>query len=239
MSVIRNSSRGRQTNSARKGFRPHLEALESRLVPALSINDAVLFEGTGGTVQAVFAVNLSAPAIAPVTVQYATADDTAHAHGDYQPVRGTLTFPSGEMSAFISVPVFGDATDEPDETFFVRLSSPMNDVIADGLGVGTIVDDDLPPALSINDASVVEGDVGNIKTQFEVQLSAPSENVVVVNYTTVDATATSPADYQATSGALVFAPGETSHLVVVRVNGDTLREGNETFLVSLSNPVNA
>ena len=38
--------------------------------------------------------------------------------------------------------VNGDRLAEPNETFVVNLSSPTNATIADGQGVGTIVDDE-------------------------------------------------------------------------------------------------
>jgi hypothetical protein len=63
--------------------------------------------------------------------------------------------------------------------------------------------------------------------------------VVTVGYATADGTATAPADYTATSGTLTFAPGETAKTVTVAVVGDTLVEGDETFSLVLSGPVNA
>ena len=46
-------------------------------------------------------------------------------------------------------------------------------------------------------------------------------------------------DYQAVSGTLTFAPGETSKTITVPVNGDRLGEPDETFVVNLSNSTNA
>jgi hypothetical protein len=63
--------------------------------------------------------------------------------------------------------------------------------------------------------------------------------VVTVDYTTADGTATAPADYNATSGTLTFQPGETAKTVSVAVVGDTLFEGDETFIFVLLNQVNA
>ena len=54
--------------------------------------------------------------------------------------------------------VNGDRLGEPNETFFVNLSSPTNATIADGQGVGTILDDE--PRISINDVTVTEGNTG-------------------------------------------------------------------------------
>src|SRR5262249_36515762 len=77
----------------------------------------------------------------PVTVQYATADGSATvADGDYTPVSGTLTFAPGQTQQTVTVLVKGDAVAEPDETFFVNLSSPTNAVLGTSQGTGTIKD---------------------------------------------------------------------------------------------------
>jgi extracellular elastinolytic metalloproteinase len=65
--------------------------------------------------------------------------------GDYVPVSGQLIFPPGTTTQTINVTVNGDNENEPDETFFVNLSSPINATLVDGQGVGTIVNDDVPP----------------------------------------------------------------------------------------------
>lgn len=46
------------------------------------------------------------------------------------------------MTAAIPVTVTGDLLVEPDETFTVVLSAPVNASILDGTGVGTILSDD-------------------------------------------------------------------------------------------------
>jgi large repetitive protein len=45
--------------------------------------------------------------------------------------------------------------------------------------------------------------------------------------------------YQATTGTIVFAPGQTTATVSVVINGDRIAEQDETFIVRLTNPVNA
>ena len=60
-----------------------------------------------------------------------------------------------------------------------------------------------------------------------------------VAYNTSDGTATAGGHYQAKTGTLTFAPGETSKTITVPVNGDRLVEPNETFFVNLSTPTNA
>jgi hypothetical protein len=62
---------------------------------------------------------------------------------------------------------------------------------------------------------------------------------VTVKYATANGTATAGSDYTAASGALTFAPGQTSLTVPVPVIGDAILESNETFYVNLSSPVGA
>lgn len=113
--------------------------------PTMAINDASISEGNSGTVNVVFTVSLSAASGSTVTVNYATANSTAVAGSDYTAANATLTFGPGETTKNITVTVTGDTAVENNETFFVNLSAPANATIADGQGLGTIINDDTPP----------------------------------------------------------------------------------------------
>jgi hypothetical protein len=95
------------------------------------------------------------------------------------------------------------------------------------------------PSIAISNVAVTEGNSGTKNATFNVTLSKTSASTVTVHYATVDGTATDTSDYQAKSGTLSFAPGETSKPISVLVNGDTTPEPNETFAVNLSAPTNA
>jgi hypothetical protein len=96
-----------------------------------------------------------------------------------------------------------------------------------------------PPAMAINDVSVVEGNIGTVAATFTVSLSFASTETVTVAYATADGNATAGSDYQAASGTVTFAPGETSKTITVLVTGDRLPEPTETFAVNLSAATNA
>ena len=91
----------------------------------------------------------------------ATSNGSAGAPGDYAAASTTVTIPAGETSKTVDVGVKGDALDEPDETFNVTLSSPVNATLGDASATGTIVDDDAPPAVSVSDVTVTEGNSGH------------------------------------------------------------------------------
>jgi Ca2+-binding RTX toxin-like protein len=201
--------------------------------PGLIINDIQIQEGSSGTTNAVFTVTLTGTTTNTVSVTYATANGTGTSGSDYTSTTGSLSFAPGTTSKTISVPVIGDAVVESNETFFVNLSSARNATLLDAQGSSTIVDDDRK--LNINDISIIEGDSGTKNASFNVSLSSPSSQVVTVNYATANGTAMAGSDYTAVTGTLTFAANQTSQSIIVPILGDTLSEGNENFLVNLSN----
>ncbi len=114
--------------------------------PSLKINDVKLTEGNSGTKPFTFTVTLSAASGRTVTVNYATANDSATAGttgaADYIAASGTLTFNAGTTTRSITVSVRGDTTKEKDEKFLVNLTAASNATISDAKGEGTIEDDD-------------------------------------------------------------------------------------------------
>jgi hypothetical protein len=205
----------------------------------LSINDVSTTEGDSGTKILSFTLTLSGASSQPATVNYATANVTATAGSDYVGTSGTLTFNPGDLTKPIDVTINGDQVFEANETFFVNLSSPTNATISDNQGQGTIINDDPPPALSINDVSTTEGDSGTKMLSFTVTLAGASSQTATVNYATANLTAEAGSDYIATNGTLTFNPGDLTKQIDVTIKGDQSFEPNETFFVNLTSPSNA
>jgi ELWxxDGT repeat protein len=95
------------------------------------------------------------------------------------------------------------------------------------------------PRLRVEDVRVTEGDGGTAAARFTVTLSSAQAQNVTVDYATSDGTATAGSDYDAASGTLTFAPGETSKRIDVAVHGDTAPENDENFFVTLRNAAGA
>jgi hypothetical protein len=209
--------------------------------PAISINDVSLNEGNSGNTAFGFTISLSNASAQTVTVNWTTNNGTATtADSDYTSANGVATFLPGSTSQPVTVQVTGDSKFETTETFTVDLSTPANATISDSQGVGTIQNDDALPAISINDVSHNEGNAGTTAYDFVVSLTNPSSQIVTVNYTTNDATATlADNDYATATGTVTFPAGTTTQPLQVLVNGDTNNEPVETFTVDLSTPGNA
>ena len=212
---------------------PPASAAGSR-IPSLAIDNAKVHEGDSGFNKLVFTVRLSRPSSA--RVHYRVSGGTA-TKKDFKAVHGTLRFNGSIASRKITVKVIGDALHEPDETLSVHLSNPSRARIVDGVGRGTILDDDglggAGPGFSIGDFTVTEGNVGTTDAVFDVTASSSSTNPISVDFTTTDGSAGAN-DYNPAGGTLIFAPGETAKQVTVQVIGDTLSEPSETFRVNLS-----
>ena len=203
----------------------------------ITVSDTTVTEGNSGFSTLAFTVKLSAAASGPVTVAYATSNGTARAGQDYVAQTGTLTFAAGETSKVVNVQVTGDTAIEGNETVRLSLSSPVGAAIKDGLGIGTIVNDDTTalPSLSISDASSAEGSAAAPGyTTFTVSLSSAATGPVSVNFATADGTAVAGSDYVAKSGTLTFAAGETQKTIQVATIGDAASETNESFSLVLS-----
>jgi len=150
-------------------------------------------------------------------------------------VEGSVTLQPGETTkkVFFALPV--------DFVGTVTVTIIDVDGVAVAPGTGTTANNtvragEFTPALSIADASVAEGNSGTVQANFAVTLNPASSQVVTVQFATSNGTAQVGQDYQATSGTLTFQPGDTSKTISVPVIGDTQFEGNELFLMTISNP---
>jgi len=95
-----------------------------------------------------------------------------------------------------------------------------------------------PPAVSITNAVILEGDVGTTSLVFNLTLSSAMGVPVSVNFATADGSAVAGSDYIATNGMVIFAPGITNQTIAVAVIGNRNYEPDKTFSVTLSNPTN-
>ncbi|MEO5802635.1 MAG: Calx-beta domain-containing protein, partial [Verrucomicrobiota bacterium] len=213
-----------------------VETLTTVNVPTLSINAVSVVEGN---TNAVFTLVLSSPSSQTLSVNYATADDTATGGSDYFSTNGTVTFTLGQTNKTITVGIRGDLLNEATEFFFVNLSNPVNVTIAEGQGIGIITDDDPLPSIFISDATVTEGNIGTTNINFVVSLVPVSGQIVTVNYSTANGSADSSSDYESASGTITFNPGQTNQILGIVIRNDTTNELTETFFVNLTNQVNA
>ena len=105
---------------------------------------------------------------------YATAPASASEGSDYEHKTGNYVFPPGDVSETVVFKVKGDTLFEPDETFSVVLTDPINGAPGpDMRGEITIDDDDSTPTPTLTNPSILEGNSGLVDLVFEATLAAP------------------------------------------------------------------
>ena len=201
--------------------------------PGLRIEDARASESDG---RIGFPVRLAVASGKTVTVEYATQALSATPGLDYQAVSGTLTLHPGSTGETIWVTLLDDRIRENDETLRMVLTGPRNAAPGNLVATGTIEDDDLPPAIRVEDARALES-AGHIG--FSVRLDAVSAQTVTVRYATRAVSASSDVDFVPRSGSLTVPPGTTERKIWVETVNDRLDEADETFELVLSEPRNA
>ena len=183
------------------------------------------------------------------TTDYTGDQPSATAGADYTQ-QGSNTQPryrdfSGLATATIHIPLTNDVTDEEDEFFIVSVSPVGSTVSVDAI-LG-ILDDDGPPTLSLADATAPEDE----NVVFTITMSHPSSRDVTFKWKTEDDTdganpATSRRDYVPVPASVLgrnptvtIPAGSTTASLTVSVHEDYDIEEDETFLVTLLDPVNA
>ena len=231
-------------------------------LPTLVINDANVFEGNSGTkimnlpVSFVGAQNNTVTGVVSAVsmssgVGFNPATGGASCSGSVDfvqfinvPFSIPPNTPNGTLS--VNITICGNTTIEPNEHIFVSLTGVAGATCLEGTctALGTILDDDGPVTISINDISVSEPVVrGATRTAaFTVSLNHPSTVNTLVNFSTSNGTATAGGsfpDYQSTSGTLTIPPDTLTGTINVTIVGDQIQESNQTFFVNLANAVNA
>jgi YD repeat-containing protein len=164
------------TNATLGAFPSHVVTLQDDdLPPALTINSFQVNEASG---TATFTVSLSALSGNTVSVNYATADQTALACTsttppqicDYGATSGTLVLSPSTPAGTITVTLLNNQRAEVPETFAVNLSSPVNATLANSQGIATINDDEVRapidpalPALFVPDVHSSAAEAGYLQ----------------------------------------------------------------------------
>ena len=105
---------------------------------------------------------------------------------------------------------------------------------ADGRRLAERIELAIPGVPSVSAAAAAAGESDGALA-FAVRLSRARDEAVTVDWATADGTAAAGSDYEAGSGTLTFAPGQTERTVRVAVLDDAEAEGNETLTLALSN----
>ncbi|MFC2165267.1 Calx-beta domain-containing protein, partial [Acidobacteriota bacterium] len=174
-----------------------------------------------------------------VTVDYAVTGGTADGGGtDYTLASGQLSYTPGATSRNIPITIVNDTLSEGPETVVIALSSPTNASLGTTPHTFTIIDNDTTTVGFDQATSSANENAGSVN--IPVTLSTSSALTVTVDYAVTGGTADGGGtDYTLASGQLSYTPGATSRNIPISIVNDTLSEGSETVVITLSSPTNA
>ncbi len=212
----------------------------------LAVGDARVIEGDGATTNAVVEVTLvgGAQAAGPVEVEYHTLDGSARVgENDYRAREGRLVFPQGVDRLEFNLQVVGDQIREPDESFYVELSNPLNATISRSIGAVTIVDDDGsgdgadpgdPDQGAMLDLVAPERVPEHGRVAVQVRLEGNPASAVSAELRTEPMSAKAGEDFEARTIQLRWSPGQTGERPArIAVIDDLRVEERESFRLVL------
>ncbi len=200
-------------------------------------SDAFAFNENIGT--ALITVTRTGGSDGAVSVDCSTINGTATAPADFTALSGaTISWSDGDTAPkACSVTIADDILEEDVESFTVTLSDATGDAVVGSVNVATvqIVDNDDPGEIAFSD-DIYEVEEGAGSLTVTVLRKVGTTGTVTVEYETVPGTATSPDDFESTSGTLTWGDGDNSPRVISIPIGDTDTETLKVFSVVLSAP---
>ena len=181
-----------------------------------------------------FTVTRTGATTSALAVNYAISG-TAVNGTDYQTLSGNVTVAAGQTTATITVTPIDNSIVDGTRTVILTLSanaaytvgSPSSATVSIADNDGTAL-----PSVTIVATNPNAAEPSTTGT-FTVTRTGATTGALTVNYA-ISGTATNGTDYQTLSGSVSIAAGQTSATITVTPIDDTLVEGTETVIATLS-----
>jgi Calx-beta domain len=248
--------RGLQLDTAGTGFKVSAKAVNPTNTPARFANPEFqafsqerLFSPIGSTTydSHFFVPGTSTPATTSAFgAVFTDVDTTGSAKIDYFDEAGalldTVVVPASSNGGLSFA---GESFNAGERIGRVRVTSGTTTTLtSDPAGQDAVVQDDFiygePLAGKVAfhvAAQRVDEDAGT--AALTVTRTGANAGTATVAYATADGSAKAGNDYTAKTGTVTFGPGETSKQVTIAIAADTIKEGDESFAVTLSNATGA
>ena len=238
------------TNKANQFVIADAVRIERIDAPALQIRplNSVQSEADSETVPLTFAVTRTGDTSQPTAVDFEIGGKSVADADDFGGVlpAGTISFLAGESTKTLIVDVSGDQNFEVDESFEVTLFNPANgEALTIPNASGTILNDDSGLSIDALDAIKPEGSDGSTSTlTFAVNRLGNTDGPASATFAVTGGgqsfvNADDFADGSFPNGVVSFDDGESSKIVSVDIRADSDVEGDESFVVTISNSVGA
>ena len=193
----------------------------------LSIEGLEIIEGNSGNIQITRVGDLDIE----TSITLKTISGSATESLDFTPLNTTVNFSVGEDTQQVNFQSFADLLVEGTETLSVQLSDPSEgSIILNGSAEVSILDEDFPAEVSINNIQLTENT--GLAT-FTLTRSGDLDHSTLVNYETVSQTAVDGTDYTHTEGSVTFEVGQEEILIAVPILDNNIEEDSRSFTLKL------
>ncbi|MFN5874591.1 MAG: beta strand repeat-containing protein, partial [Aphanizomenon sp.] len=156
---------------------------------------------------------------------------------DYTTIPTTVTFVAGSSTALVDLNVTDDTLVEGTETAILTVTSGTGYTVGTSASATVNIADNDPPQVSVvaTDASAAETVLGTTPNpgQYTLTRTGPTTSSLTVNVG-LTGTATNGTDYTTIPTTVTFAAGSSTALVDLNVTDDTLVEGTETAILTVT-----
>lgn len=196
--------------------------------PSISIDDVTLKELLRTTF--VFTVRLNKSSDEPVTVDYSAEPDYETGPA-LKILSGSLLFEPGEKEKNISVEVAGNKIYEENRTFSLNLSNAQGAIIGDAQGKGKIINDDLPPMVSLRTPkSIIDEDTHTATLTVLLRGQTAEDTLIKLG---LSGLAKNKEDYTISAEAILIKAGSKRAEVTLSITDDSLDEKTENILIDV------
>lgn len=203
---------------------------------AINVSDLNILETDSDYSTFDLTINFSEPLQANANLSITSIDGTARSGSDFVSISKQVQASKGTKEVVVkNVQIIGERTYESNESFYVKVTtdSTFSFTSSKNVGTVTILNNDLPPKISISDATAAELN----KLVFKIEADAKAEVDILINYTTQDLSDATPAlDYDSSSGQIVLKANETIAEINVFAPYDEVDEDEEVFGIEVSSP---
>ncbi len=200
--------------------------------PTVTVSATDASASEQGTDVGVFTFSRTGSTAAPLTVNY-TAGGTATAGVDYAALSGAVTIPAGASSQTVIVTPADDAVVEGDETVTATLAGNVNYSVGSPSSATVTIHDDDTYVVTVSATDASASEPGTDTGTFTFSRTGGTLSALTVSYA-LSGTATNGTDYNALSGTVTIPAGSASQTVTVAPVDDTMPEGDETVVLTLS-----
>ncbi len=161
---------------------------------------------------------------------------TATSPADYVASSSTITIPAGSLTATVTIDPSVDAIFEGSETVIATITGVSG---GNGTTIGTpnqatvtITDEQSLPNVTLTGTTTIAENATDVATLTATLSTATTQaTVVTLGYT---GTATSPADYVASSSTITIPAGSLTATVTIDPSVDAIFEGSETVIATIT-----